>query len=72
MTATTENIPAEVVREGRANQRVNIWDKGEFIRQITYFGTEREARAWGLLQEMHDTDPGYPVALAAWKAERSK
>lgn len=68
-TATTEIIPAERVRPGIAIQRVNIWEGDRYVRQITYRGTERQARAYGLLQILHETDPGHAVALAALRGE---
>jgi hypothetical protein len=46
MTATTTAIPAEIVREGRAVQRINVYFGGTFERQIRYVGTETEARAY--------------------------
>lgn len=69
ITTTTEIIPAERIRPGVARQIVNVWDGDQFIRQISYTGTERQARAYGLLQILHETDPGHAVALAALRGE---
>lgn len=58
-TATTE-IPAERIKPGVAVQRVNAYNRyGEFTRQIRYYGTVEQARAFAALQDLHDTDPGW-------------
>lgn len=58
-TATTPQIPAERVRPGKAGQIVNVYrpGTGEFVRQVRHVGTETQARAYGLMQVLHDTDP---------------
>ncbi len=46
MTVTC-TVPDEVVRPGRAIQRVNVYDThGNFIHQVTLRGTAEEARAY--------------------------
>ncbi|MBB5965076.1 hypothetical protein [Planomonospora venezuelensis] len=58
-------IPAEIVRPGRAVQRINAYDRqSRFVRQVRYYGTEVEARAYVVLQGLHDSEPGHAVALA--------
>ncbi len=45
--AATRTVPDEVVRPGRAIQRVNVYDTdGNFIHQVTLRGTEDEVRAY--------------------------
>lgn len=59
------SIPAERVRPGIAVQRVNLHDRdGRFIRQVTYRGTERQARAYAELQITHETDPRWHELVA--------
>lgn len=72
ITGEIEHIPAERVKPGIGVQRVNIWDDGRFVRQVTHYGTERMARAYGLLQILHPTDPGYEVAHQAYIEEAAK
>lgn len=66
MNATSRNIPAERILPGVGRQLVNSFNSGgRFVRQVAYRGTVRQARAYALLQQMHDTDPAFPTVLAA-------
>lgn len=66
-TATAQiTAPAERILPGLGRQLVNTFDdKGNFLHQTSHRGTERQARAKGLLRTMHDTDPGFAIAVAA-------
>lgn len=73
ITGEIEHIPAERVKPGIGVQRVNHYDEqGNFLGQYTLYGTERMARAYAILQHMHDTDPGYEVAYQAYLEEAAK
>ena len=73
ITGTIEREPAERTRPGIAVQRVNHYDEqGNFLGQYTLYGTERMARAYAILQHMHDTDPGYEIAYQAYCEEAAK
>lgn len=65
-TTTPAEIPAERVREGKAFQIVNVYKPGtgEFVRQVRHYGTEAQARAYGLMGQLHDTDPLWHEARA--------
>lgn len=64
------SIPAERVRPGIALQRVNLFDRdGRYVRQVTYRGTERQARAYAELQITHDTDPRWAELVAIVRGE---
>jgi len=66
----TTDIPAERVRPGIAIQRVNLFDRnGQFVRQIAYRGTERQARAYAELQITHETDPRWAELVAIVRGE---
>lgn len=71
MINTLPEIPAERVSPGVAIQRVNIFrpGTGEFVRQVRYPGTEKQARAYGLLQLVHDTDPVWPYLMRVLRGE---
>ena len=58
-TATTAQIPAERTRPGKAFQVVNIFEigTGRFVRQVRHYGTTEQARAYGLMGQLHDSDP---------------
>ena len=66
----TTDIPAERVRPGIALQRVNLFDRdGRFVRQVTYRGTEQQARAYAELQITHETDPRWRQLVAILRGE---
>lgn len=66
----TTDIPAERVRPGIAVQRVNLFDRdGRYVRQVTYRGTERQARAYAELTLTHDTDPRWAELVAIVRGE---
>lgn len=74
MTAFTDTatpIPAERVRPGKAFQIVNVYrpGTGEFVRQVRHYGTEAQARAKGLLGQLHDTDPLFAEVLSVLRGE---
>jgi hypothetical protein len=70
MNTTTTQIPAERITPGVGRQIINAYNAdGTFLRQVRHYGTERQARAYVLLQGMHDTDPGFQIALAALRGE---
>ncbi|GHE32141.1 hypothetical protein GCM10017673_38680 [Streptosporangium violaceochromogenes] len=51
---TTPTAPAEIVRPGRAVQRVNAYTSdGVFERQVRFHGTEDEARAYVKMLATH-------------------
>lgn len=66
-----DNIPAERTHKGVAIQKVNLFEPGtgRFIRQVTYPGTEKQARAYALLQVVHDTDPLFPYLMRVLRGE---
>ncbi|MFE3449612.1 hypothetical protein ACFXJ8_11820 [Nonomuraea sp. NPDC059194] len=44
MNATATEIPTEILRPGRAIQRLNVWTpEGEFSHQVRFPGTVEEA-----------------------------
>lgn len=64
-TSTTQPAPAERLVDGVGRQIVNQYDlDGRFVRQVSYRGTELQARAYAALQFTHDTDPAYAALLA--------
>ncbi|MGW0485818.1 hypothetical protein [Nonomuraea sp. NPDC003214] len=69
-STTTPDTPAEVLKDGIALQRVNVYDRdGAFIRQLRHRGTVAQARAAALLQVAHDTDPAFPALLAQLRGQ---
>lgn len=68
-TPNLPEIPAERVFPYLAVQRVNLYREGVFLRQVRYPGTEREARAYALLQITHDTDPLWERLQARLRGE---
>ena len=69
MNAATQTVPAERIVDGVGRQVVNQYIDGQFNRQVSYYGTERKARAYAALQTMHDTDPDYAATVARLRGE---